>query len=176
VQDVHFELKTDLDYDAGATGASAYLLTWDADNNTWDTPEDEDTVITVFDPDVDDGHPLRGLAGKADLSVLSRGVRGIAKRAANGNYEITQLFHKAKHIEFTLGAAALTTADASSAGATVDNFFDGINPDPGNDKITVYNKLASGAVYIFEGDSGDKGVAVYDDQEDKYRIIQMECP
>ena len=78
---------------------------------------------------------------------------------------------KAQWIYFTL-PGALATTDASKASCTVNDFWQG--SDPGS-TVTVYNAPAS-TNYIFSGASGNKGMACYDDIEDKYRIVQMECP
>lgn len=46
-----------------------------------------------------------------------------------------------------------------------------------DDTIDVYNHPTStGGTYIFEGDGGDYGTAVWDSSGSKWRIIQMECP
>jgi len=76
----------------------------------------------------------------------------------------------ARFIRFAL-PSALADTDASKASCTVDDYWDGANPGA---TVTVYNPNAS-SNYIFSGDSGAKGIAVYDDDDDKYWIIQMEC-
>jgi hypothetical protein len=83
---------------------------------------------------------------------------------------------KATHIEFTLTAEL--TDSASSVTADVDDYYEGRHPDPKGNGITLYNKEASGspANFIFEGDSGDKGMAIWDRRNKRYRIWQMECP
>lgn len=78
---------------------------------------------------------------------------------------------KAKWIYFTL-PSALAVTDASKASCTVTLFCQG--SDPGA-TVTVWNMPAS-TNYIFSGASGNKGAAFYDDINDKYRIIQLECP
>lgn len=78
---------------------------------------------------------------------------------------------KAKWISFTL-AATLSTSDASKSSTTVSDFWQGY--DPGG-TVTIYNQPASSG-YIFSGASGAKGLACLDDIDDKYRIVQMECP
>lgn len=80
-------------------------------------------------------------------------------------------FPKAIFIEFTL-TGALAASDASTAAAAaVNNYFQGENP---GGTVTLWNKSAS-TNFIFSGVAGAKGIAVYDDRADKYRIIQMEC-
>lgn len=97
-------------------------------------------------------------------------VQGVAK---TGHYAI------GKHIVGTVTPicqfyldAALATTDASKS-ATVDrcNVASYVG-----DTITVYNHDESGGDYIFEGDSGDYGTAYYDQNNEKWYIIQMECP
>jgi hypothetical protein len=78
---------------------------------------------------------------------------------------------QAGFVRFTL-PGALATTDASKASCTVDGYWGG--GDPGT-TITVYNLPAS-ANYIFSGASGNKGLASYDVANDKYWIIQMQCP
>ena len=173
---VHFELKYDLTYDS-LTGTDAYILTWDEENGQWDTPEEEDDVIKVIDPNVDDDTPLRGCAGESELEVLDRGVRGVAE-FKNGIYEIVQLFHKARFIEFYLDEALAITDEHKTAIIMVRGakrmFWDGIDPDPAGDGFEVYNALLDdGGEYLFEGEKGDKGYAVYDEHDDKYWIVLM---
>ena len=78
---------------------------------------------------------------------------------------------KAKWIRFSLDGALLTT-DASQASCQVEDFWQGSTPGA---TVTVWNMTAS-ANYVFEGDAGDMGLATLDDIDDKYRIVQMECP
>ena len=176
---VHFELKYDLAYDTLA-GTDAYVLTWDAENNQWDTPEVEDDVIKVVDFNVDDDKPLRGCAGKANLAVLARGTRGIAKAKQSDDgtvYEIVQLFHKARFIEFYLNEAMAVTDANKTAIVMVRGakrmFWDGIDPDPAGSGFEVYNALLDAGVYLYSGESGDSGYAVYDEHDDKYWIVLM---
>jgi hypothetical protein len=78
---------------------------------------------------------------------------------------------KARWISFTL-TASLATTDASKSSTTVSDYWQGTNP---GSTVTVYNQPAS-SNYIFSGASGAKGLACLDDIDDKYRIVQMECP
>jgi hypothetical protein len=74
---------------------------------------------------------------------------------------------------FTLGAA-LATSDASKS-ATITNQY-GPGKDHSSTSITVHNLLTHTAgTYVFEGDSGDAGLAYYDIGSN-WRILQMECP
>ncbi len=144
-----FELK-----DAMTPGgnATAYLL----DKNG---AEDTDQEFEVYDQ----------VYGDIRAPV---GAKGYAKFFADSErWEVIEVQRLAKHIEFTLGTA-LATTDASIGNATVNDSYDGIAP---TGTQTVYNKAAS-SNYIFEGDIGDKGMAVLDYSDGHYKIWQMECP
>jgi len=78
---------------------------------------------------------------------------------------------KASWIEFNLDQA-LGLTDASKT-ATVDNYSDGRNPGA---TVTVWNMNESGGNYVFEGGVNDIGYALYHPRDDRYYIIQMECP
>ncbi len=79
---------------------------------------------------------------------------------------------KAQFINFTLsGTLALT--DANKASCTVNSYWGG-GDDPGA-TVTVYNAAGS-SNYIFAAGTGKHGIASYDPANDKYWIIQMECP
>lgn len=77
---------------------------------------------------------------------------------------------KARWIDFTVTTSAFTTATASLASQTVNDFWQG--GDPGS-TVTIYNK-ASASNYIFHGPVGAKGRACLDDIDDKYRIVTLE--
>ena len=77
---------------------------------------------------------------------------------------------QAEYIRFTL-PGALAAIDASKASCTVDDYWGGTSP---GSTVTVYNLPAS-SDYIFAAISGSKGVAVYDEIDNKYWIIQLEC-
>lgn len=75
---------------------------------------------------------------------------------------------------FTLDST-LTTATQSVA-ATIQSQY-GRGTDHSSTSITVYNLLTHTAgTYVFEGGSGDAGLAFYDEDNDKWYIVQMECP
>lgn len=76
----------------------------------------------------------------------------------------------AKFVRFTL-PSALAKTDASKAACTVDDYWGGATPGA---TITAYNLPAS-ANYIFSGASGNKGLAAFDERNNKYWIIQLEC-
>lgn len=81
-------------------------------------------------------------------------------------------YRKANWIRFSLPSAGLQTTDASVDDCTVEDSWDGFSP---GSAVTVYNPAIS-SDYLFQGDSGDVGLAFYDPIEDRYHIAQMECP
>lgn len=81
-----------------------------------------------------------------------------------------------KDVIFTLATTALTTS-SSTNNATIHWQF-GIgstSPNTGAGAISVNNMPVSGGGYLFEGDVGDYGIAIWDNGN-AYQIIQMECP
>lgn len=94
-------------------------------------------------------------------------VQGAAK---TGHYAIGKSPIVTPICQFTLGAT-LATTDASKSATITNCNIDSLE----GDSITVYNHPAS-SNYIFEGDSGDYGTAWYDQNNDKWWIVQMECP
>jgi len=80
---------------------------------------------------------------------------------------------KKQHCRFTLGGA-LATTDASQSATIQTQYGPGV--DHPSTSITVRNLLTHTAgTYVFEGDSGDAGIAMYDSGT-TWNIIQMECP
>jgi hypothetical protein len=75
-----------------------------------------------------------------------------------------------RFIRFAL-PSSLATTDASKASCTVDDYWGG--PSPGS-TVTIYNLPAS-TDYMFSGATNAKGVAVYDEIDSKWWIIQLEC-
>jgi hypothetical protein len=76
-------------------------------------------------------------------------------------------------VRFTL-SATMTTSDESKAATIVNQYGPGI--DHAETAITVKNMLTHVAgVYLFEGDSGDAGLAMWDSGT-TFIIIMMECP
>jgi len=74
---------------------------------------------------------------------------------------------------FTLDAA-LATSDASKAATITTQYGEGTSHS--TTAITVHNLLTHTAgTYVFEGDSGDAGLA-YFNSSGNWVIIQMECP
>jgi len=80
---------------------------------------------------------------------------------------------KKQHCRFTLGGA-LATTDASQSATIQTQYGPGV--DHPSTSITVRNLLTHTAgTYLFEGDSGDAGIAIYDSGT-TWNIVQMECP
>lgn len=78
-------------------------------------------------------------------------------------------------VRFTL-AAAMTTSEASKSATITAQYGPGQDNTTSAGGITVHNMLTStGGVYLFEGDSGDAGLAQWDSGTN-YRIVNMECP
>lgn len=80
---------------------------------------------------------------------------------------------KKRLVRFVLDEA-LTTNDEHKAATIEDQYGPGI--DHTETSITVYNMPThTASVYLFEGDEGDAGLAMWDSESD-FIIIQMECP
>ncbi len=79
-------------------------------------------------------------------------------------------------MRFTL-SSALATTDSTKTATIQSQYGPGIpSPNTSSGGIDVYNLADNtGSAYVFEGDSGDAGLAIWDKDND-YRIIQMECP
>lgn len=163
---VYFKLKNDL-VEKSEAGALAYKIYWDAEEQRFEEPDDVEITVEDFRRYDDTGlkffNGLAGIAGTRGIAIPTKTDDGMV-------YLIDRLFHKARFIEFTL-TSPLTTSN-TSVPVDVDNHWDGM--DPGATE-TVYNKSASSA-YIFEGASGNKGLAVLDEHNGHYIIFNMECP
>jgi len=137
------------------------------------------------DPDLECDFEVTKDADNDDDALKVKGYNG-SKLGVDQNYECSILGFKdklprgfiddgsrskARFVMFTLPSALVVT-DASKASCTVGGYWDG--PSPGS-TITVYNIPAS-TNYIFFGASGNTGLASYDPTNDKYWIIQVECP
>jgi len=82
--------------------------------------------------------------------------------------------HYKPFCRFTLNAA-LAVTDVSKAATIVTQYGDGLQHQ--STSITVYNLLTHTAgSYVFEGDSGDAGIAAFDKASGNWYILQMECP
>lgn len=80
--------------------------------------------------------------------------------------------YQARWIRFVANGA-FTTTDAS---VTVDGITYRDGYEPTDAVTTVCNMGKEDASYVFEGDDNDAGYALYDADDDKYYIWQMECP
>lgn len=98
----------------------------------------------------------------------------LLKEMLTGNLYVSDTlatFHKLL-VRFTLDSA-LSATDASKAATITDQYSVGVD---NSTAITVHNLLTSTAsTYLFAGDSGDAGLAIWDTGTN-YRIIQLECP
>ena len=76
---------------------------------------------------------------------------------------------------FTLNAD-LSTSDATKAATITEQWGRGRDHSTAS-AITVHNLLShAGGVYVFEGASGNAGIASYDPDLKAWRIIIPECP
>ena len=136
-------------------------------NNYWDGKNPGSTV-TLQDPQ---GLFVRALQGGKGIAIWNEQYD-----SGNGAYEVIECQSKAGWIKFTITSSDLATTDASKSGQTVDS-YGGSQQDvqnPGT-TVTIYNMAAS-SNYLFEGVVGHKGMALYNAADDKYNIVQMECP
>lgn len=116
---------------------------------------------------------LSASAVEGDLYLpVTRAKSGHWLAVQNGGGNEGGTATKAKYINFTL-SSALTTAQASKTGCTV-NFYWGGGTNPGA-TVTVWNQPAS-SNYIFASGNGKRGLASYDAANDKYWILNTECP
>ena len=152
-----FELTENLAFGSNAT---AYLLQWTGAAYV----AQSDGSFEVYD--------IFSKFNQKDKPTGQDGARGYAQWYWDRRiWEIVQLEHQARWIEFYL-TAALATTDASKGCDNV-TYHDGYQPNTA--VTTIYNKSAS-SDYIFEGDDNDRGMAKYDPADDKYTIVQFECP
>lgn len=78
-------------------------------------------------------------------------------------------------VRFTLDFA-LTTADTSQTATITDQYGMGVDNTTASGGIIVHNlETSSAGTYMFEGNVGDAGLAIWD-RDNEYRIIQIECP
>lgn len=78
-------------------------------------------------------------------------------------------------VRFTLNSA-LTTSDASQTATITNQYGPGVDNTTASGGITVHNlETSSAGTFVFEGNSGDAGLAMWDETTN-YRIIQIECP
>lgn len=155
-----FELKTPL---VPGQHATAYLLLFDGGY-----AEDVEVEFEVYDA------LLGTLRGRAKTDSRP-GTQGYARfMPDSGRWEITAMQQPARWIRFTLTAAMYYTSD--SGNAAVADYWDGCDPDPADAGLMVDNCPAAGDRFLFAGAAGATGLACYNPDDDRYRIVQLECP
>lgn len=109
---------------------------------------------------------------KIDLEI---GMEVIANFQA-GKWCIGQGINEVRSlVRFTLDSA-LTTSDASQTATITNQYGPGVDNTTASGGITVHNlETSSAGTFVFEGNSGDAGLAMWDETTN-YRIIQIECP
>lgn len=133
----------------------------------------EDATATVY-------YPLAARDGDgawAGQPVVVEGTRVVCWwNRQSKRWEIVAfqwMAQKAKWIRFSAQASFTTSNETFSAAVVF--YADGKNPDPNAEGITIYNHEAA-VGYIFGGDAGAFGSALYLPESDRYYAIQMECP
>lgn len=123
------------------------------------------------------GSPVTTTVKNAHEIALASGSRFLGVRTLDGVLWVASwsVVEYKPLVRFTL-SAALTTSDASKSATITNQYGPGTDNTTSSGGITVHNMLTStGGVYLFEGDSSDAGLAMWDSGTN-YRIIQMECP
>lgn len=133
--------------------------------------------ITVLDPD----GLYPGALGPRTHPVTSNVLAGAAGYVvkSGSNYYAVELEQAARWIKFSVdNVSGYTTTDASWAIAVV-NYWNGQEPAVSLAyNLEVQQTAEAGTEHLFEGSNGAIGLAVYDDTQNLYRIVQMEfqCP
>lgn len=151
---VRFELTATLSLGGSA---AAKIVTWDGAAYV------AGDVITVRDFTASPG-TWRGKSGYRGWAQLKND---------RGDYEIIWMERLARYIEFALtenmGATTAHAANASITGSDGD-YWDGKNPDAGTPDVVVYDDR-----HLFDRAlNGAKGLAVWDEIEDHYQIVECE--
>lgn len=149
-----------LQIQAGAAndfGYPARIQKWSSSAGTWS--DLSTTEVRVEDPN-----------GGVFAATAYCVARFLGINAANVGCFVAKVGTLAAYIRFAL-PSALAATDASKAACTVDDFWGGTSPGA---TVTVYNLPAS-SDYMFSGLTGAKGLAVYDEIDNKYLIVQLEC-
>ena len=141
----------------------------------WDASASKLSPTTDYDEfEVVDAHSMHRVTTEAAGYAEDLELYGMAMHPHDvDRWEIAWMPGQALKIHFSADAGFATT-DASVA-ATVDEFYNGYDPDHVDAGITVHN-LPISSNYQYEGDSGDKGAAWYDWTNNKYWIDDFECP
>jgi hypothetical protein len=114
------------------------------------------------------GRPT-GLVVRDPLGVVERvGQRAWAMREESSRswVAVAAMRSLAKWVAITL-TAALARTTATATGATVTGYWDG--PSPGA-TVNVANGLG------FAGSSGGRGLATWNERQQRYELVQLECP
>jgi len=84
--------------------------------------------------------------------------------------------NNARFIHFTL-TSNLTFSTQTTQDFTVDLFYGGSNPDDSTVAFSIRNPDAgcTGELFRFEGSTGCRGQAIYDERRGVYQIWQMDC-
>jgi len=156
---VRFELTENLTFGSNAT---ANRLDWSGSDYAANTA----VSFEVYDPfsRFNQNHAPSGQTG----------ARGYACYFSDSDrWEIIQMEHQARWIEFQVNDAA--GFDSSDASFTVNSvvYHDGY--EPADAVTTVYN-LQANSGYVFQGSDDWRGVALYAPADDEYTVIQIECP
>ena len=93
----------------------------------------------------------------------------------DGRWFVISMEYFKSLVRFTLNSA-LTTSDASKTATITNQYGPGVDNTTASGGITVHNlETSSAGTFVFEGNSGDAGLAMWDETTN-YRIIQIECP
>lgn len=151
---IHFTLPSRLAPTDASKASCTVVDYWDG--------SDPGSTVTVYNIAASSAYLYWGPSGGKGLACYD---------AEEDKYKCVKVEQQALWIRFSL-ASTLTTSTASVSSCSVVDFWQG--KDPGS-TVTVYNEPAS-SNYIFSGTSGNMGLACYDEIEDKYKIVNMECP
>jgi hypothetical protein len=103
------------------------------------------------------------------------GAQGHARYMPDsGRWEITAMQQPARWIRFALTATMLYTDMTGTA--EVLEYWDGYDPDPDGEHLTVRNCALGSSRYLFAGAEGAVGLACYNPEQDRYHVVQLECP
>ena len=138
----------------------------------------EADLLKIDGTDTGEDVDVADLLGIFDNTAAVVGAEGLcveAMDAANAQHYIVVVMEQLKQFCRFKTTAAFTTASASVAGTIQTQ--QGLGKDHASTSAT-FNNLADNtdSVYVFEGDSGDAGLAWYTGTGTIWQIVQMECP
>jgi hypothetical protein len=160
---IPFELKEDLTPGGGAT---AFIRTWDEDEDDW--VADEDSEIVVYDRD--GTHRGRGKNKFEAVGFTGGSVGTCLWITAANRYEIDDM------VPHTLEIHGTTTASVNGGDFTIDNIEymspigSIITTDDPSKPIPITNRFGH------EGDSGAHVTAKWNEIKGYYQGVQMTCP